>query len=189
MKPMTERESARVGSITEGPTPDEYGNVGFRVRVGEEVVIGVANPCGVGWHGEITPENLAVANATMAAVQDYIDVHKQEMSELYREAARLRRGEGNPPPAGNTRRGHFQLVGQPARASNSVRFTVRSAWATLEVLIFREGGFIDHCDDWQTISDVDRDEAVTIALDYIFAHPDWAAELGLDVGLLDELWR
>lgn len=55
--------------------------------------------------------------------------------------------------------------------------------------IFREGAFIDHCDAWQAVSDVDRDEAVTIALDYIFAHRDWAAGLGLDVALLEELWR
>jgi len=35
----------------------------------------------------------------------------------------------------------------------------------------------------------DRDEALTIALDYIFAHPDQATGLGLDVDLLEELWR
>jgi hypothetical protein len=186
---MTERELRLVGSITEGPTPDEHGNVIFKVSVGDEVVIGVANPCGVGWRGEITPENLAVVNASVATVQDFIKVHEHEMPQLYRDAARLRRSKGNPPPAGNTRRGQFELVGQPTRAANSVRFGARSAWAMIEVQIFREGGFIDHCDDWQAVSDVDRDEAVTLALEYVFAHPDRAADLGLDVGLLEELWR
>jgi hypothetical protein len=59
----------------------------------------------------------------------------------------------------------------------------------VEVLVFAEGGFVDHCEDWQAVSEIDRDEAVTSALDWIFAHPDWAAGLGLDVGLLEELWR
>jgi len=186
---MAERKLRLVCSITEGPTPDERGNVSFKVKVGDEIVIGVANPCGVGWQGEITLGNLAVVNAAMATVQDFVAVHQHEMPQLYREAARLRRDKGNPPPVGNTRRGQFELVGQPTRAANSVRFTARSAWATVEVLIFREGGFIDHCDDWQAVSDADRDEAMTIALDYIFAHPGQAAGLGLDVGLLEELWR
>lgn len=171
---MSEREAALTGSITEGPTPDEYGDVLFQVRAGDETVIGVANACGVGWRGEITLENRAVVNATMATVGDFVEVHKQEMPSFYREAARLRRAKGNPPPAGNTRRGYFELVGQPTRVRNSVRFTVRSAWATVDVLIFREGGFVDHCDDWEAVSNLDRDEAVTIALDYIFAHPGWA---------------
>ncbi len=48
-----------VGSITEGPTPDEHGYLTFKVRVGDEVVIGVAYPwwhvrtgCNVGLNGQ-----------------------------------------------------------------------------------------------------------------------------------------
>jgi hypothetical protein len=178
-----------VGRIDGGPTPDEHGYVSFKVTVGDEDMVGLASPCGVGCRGEVRPGNLATVNAAMKAVRDFVKAHEHEMPGLYREAARLRRDKGNPSPAGNTRRGLFELVGQPTRAADSVRFTARSAWAKVEVLIFRGGGFIDHCDDWQAVSDADRDEALTIALDYVFAHAEEATGFGLDVGLLEELWR
>jgi hypothetical protein len=39
------------------------------------------------------------------------------------------------------------------------------------------------------VSHEDQSEAVTVCFDYVFAHPEEAAALGLDVALLDELWR
>ena len=187
---MTEEERRLVGTIIEGPTPDEQGNdVIFKVKVGDEIVVGVANPLGVGWRGEITRENLSATNATRVAISAFIKGHEHEMLPLYREAARLRREKGYPPPHGNTRRGRFALDGPPTRAGKSVRFTARSTGTKIDILIFREGGFIDHCDDWESVSDADRDEAITAMLDYIFAHPEQATDLGLDVSLLEELWR
>lgn len=68
-------------------------------------------------------------------------------------------------------------------------FTVRSEQADVEIMIYREGGFIDHCEDWDAISPEDLDEAFTLCLDYVLAHPAEATALGLDVNLLEELWR
>jgi len=177
-----------IGTIIEGPTPDEHGDVTFKVRVGDEVVVGVANPCGVGRRGEITRANLDTTNAAMRAVQQFVKAHRTQMLTLYREAARLRRAAGNPAFAGNTRRGSVRLVGSPTKsASGSFVFAMRAGATEITILLFAEGGFIDHSN--AELSDQDRDEAFTVCLDYVFAHPNEAAALGMDVVLLDELWR
>jgi hypothetical protein len=179
-----------VGIIVDGPTPADDGNVTFRVQVGDEVLVGIANPCGGGCREPITDPNLAVSSATMRVVHQFIEEHGAEMLPLYREAARMRRAAGNAPIAGNTRRGLWQLVASPKKLDGAVVLFVTKAGArTIKVILFREGGFVDDCDDWEAVTDEDRDEAFTVCLDHVLDLADGGAELALDAALLDELWR
>ena len=59
----------------------------------------------------------------------------------------------------------------------------------MRVLVFEGGGMIDDCDDWRTVTDVDRDSAFTAVLDHIFANREESAALGIDVQLFEELYR
>jgi len=55
--------------------------------------------------------------------------------------------------------------------------------------VLEAGGVIDDCDDWRNVTDVDRASAFTAVLDYVFANREESAVLGIDVGLLEELYR
>ncbi len=68
-------------------------------------------------------------------------------------------------------------------------FKTAASSADIEITIYREGGFLDHCDNWEMVTDQELDEAFTICLDYLLMHRDEAAALGLDPSLLEELWR
>jgi len=59
----------------------------------------------------------------------------------------------------------------------------------LRILVLEAGGVIDDCDDWRNVTDVDRASAFTAVLDYVFANREESAVLGIDVGLLEELYR
>jgi hypothetical protein len=178
-------------TLVDGPTPDERGMVAFNVRVGDEIVVGIACPCGFGVREGVDSVSAAVASAVMHVVVQYAEEHKDEMLPLYREAARLRRAAGKPPILGRTRRGTAKLVGAPISNGHGVTvFVTMVGSVELKVLFFKDGGLIDSWNEEQAASEEDRDEAITLCLDYIFAHPEEAtAELGLDVALLDELWR
>ncbi len=179
------------GTIVGGPTPEDDGNVTFRVKVQQRVVTGTANCCGYGFRGDESTDP-ALRNAVIVAVSQYAGEHRAIMPALYREAARLRRGAGNPPLAGNTRRGRVHIVGSPiALQDGSALFTTMAAGAPIKVVIFRDGGFIDHCDYDAPVTDDDRDEAFAVCLDHVLSHPSQVAALGLDLDLdlLAELWR
>jgi hypothetical protein len=180
-----------MGTIVGGPTPEDDGNVTFRVKVQQRLVTGVANCCVYGFRGDEST-NPSVRNAVIVAVSRYAGEHREAMPALYREAARLRRGAGNPPLAGNTRRGRVQIIGPPvALQDGSALFTTMAAGAAIKVVIFRDGGFIDHCDYAAPVTDDDRDEAFAVCLDHVLSHPAQVAALGLDLdlALLAELWR
>ncbi len=186
---MTQTPDHPTGTIVSGPTPEDDGNVTFGVKVEDRIVVGLANPCGYGFRGDILAD-LDTANAAMRAVSRFAQEHPGSMLPLYREAARLRRAAGKPPFAGNTRREKVRLIGPAVLQRNGgALFTTKAGETEIKIWIFGEGGFIDHCDDWAAVSDEDRDEAFTVSLDYVLSHPDQAIALGLDAGLLDELWR
>ena len=90
------------------------------------------------------------------------------------------------------RRGKFEVVGAPVKLGEAgARFITQSGETRLTVVVSKEGGFdvVELYDDLVDISNADQSDAATACFDYVFAHPDEAAALGLDVGLLDELWR
>jgi hypothetical protein len=180
------------GAIVGSPTPDESGMVAFTVQVGDGIVVGVAHPCGSGLKDRLSTVDPAIASAVMRVVSLYVEERGDEMLALYREAARLRRGAGNPPLAGCTRRGKVHVVGAPVKLADAgALFMTDACGVRLKVAIYNRGGFdfAEECEYVEAVSEEDRDEAVTVCLDYIFAHPDEATVLGLDVALLDELWQ
>jgi hypothetical protein len=125
-------------------------------------------------------------------LSQFVEEHSDEMPRLYREAARLRRAAGNAPIFGNLRRGRFAVVGAPVKLGDvGARFIAQAGEMRLTVVVSKGGGFdvIELYDDFKDVSNEDQSEAVTVCFDHIFAHPEEAAALGLDVGLLDELWR
>jgi hypothetical protein len=181
-----------VGIIVGDPTPGDSGMVAFRVQVGDGIVVGVAHPCGSGLRDDLATVDAAVASAVMTVVSRFVEEHGDEMLRLYREAARLRRGAGKPPTAGRTRRGKVLIVGAPVQlAEVGALFTTEVAGTRLKVALFKSGGFdfAEECEVLEAVCEKDRDEAVTVCLDYVFAHPEGAAGLGLDLALLEELWR
>jgi hypothetical protein len=166
--------------------------VTFKVQVGEEIHIGVAHPCGSGTREDPATMTAGSAGAVMRVVSHYVDQYGERMAPLYREAARLRRAAGNPPLAGNARRGRAKVVGSPVKmAELAAVFTTETGGTRLNVAIFKNGGFdfAEECEVMEAVCEEDRDEAVTACFDYVFAHADEAAALGLDLALLDELWR
>jgi hypothetical protein len=189
---MTDFSDELTGTIVGSPTPDDSGMVTFKVRVGKEIILGVAHPCGSRTREDSAAMKAGVAGAVMRVVSRYVEQYGEHMAPLYREAARLRRAAGNPPIGGNTRRGRANVVCTPVKmAELGVVFTTETKGTRLKVAILKNGGFdfAEECEVVETVSEEDRDEAVTACLDYVFAHPDEAAALGLDLALLDELWR
>ena len=95
--------------------------------------------------------------------------------------------QGNPPLAGNTRRGRVQIAGPPValQKDGSALFTTMADGASIKMpiqglFIFRDGGFIDHCDYDAPVTDRDdRDEAFAVCLDHVLSHPSQVAALGL----------
>jgi hypothetical protein len=121
---MTDEPDEPNGTIVGDPAPDEQGMVSFEVQVGNEIVIGVANPCGAGLREDFAAVNSDVASAVMRVVSQFVQEHRDEMPGLYREAARLRRAAGNAPFFGNLRRGRFEVVGAPVKLGDvAARFT------------------------------------------------------------------
>jgi hypothetical protein len=64
-----------------------------------------------------------------------------------------------------------------------------AAHGEILVAFFKNGGLIDRCDDWDLVTDVDRDAAVTCAIDGIIANPAAAQAAGVDPQLIEEIWR
>jgi hypothetical protein len=171
-----------VGTIVGGPTPDEQGMVSFKVQLGNEIVIGVANPCGSGLREDFAGVNADVATAVMRVVSQFVEEHSDEMPRLYREAARLRRAAGNAPIFGNLRRGRFAVVGAPVKLGEAgARFTTQAGEIRLTVVVSKGGGFdvIELYDDFKDVSNDDQSEAVTVCFDHIFAHPCRHRSLGV----------
>jgi hypothetical protein len=166
--------------------------VSFKVQVGNEIVIGIAHPCGSGLREDFASVNPDVASTVMRIVAQFVEEHRAQMPALYREAARLRRAAGNAPFFGNMRRGKFEVVGSPVKLGDAgARFITQAGEIRLTVVVSKDGGFdvIELYDDLVDVSNEDQSEAITVCFDYVFAHPEEAAALGLDVALLDELWR
>jgi hypothetical protein len=190
---MTDATDELTGIIEGGPTPDDSGMVAFKVQVEGEIIIGIAHPCGSGTREDRATMKAGVASAVMRVVSRYVEQRGEHMTPLFREAAGLRRAAGNPPLAGNTSRGRAKVVGISVKMGDlaAVFATETGEGTRLKVAVFKNGGydFAEECEVLERVSEEDRDEAVTACFDYVFAHPDEAAALGLDVALLDELWR
>jgi hypothetical protein len=170
--------------VISGPTPTPIGDVAFEVVCGNRTVTVSVSPLGIG-SSEV---DVKVWNAACGAVGTQLPSNEEQL-EWFRAAARLRKAAGNPPLAGTTRTLDRTVVGAPTRKGGTVVYCTRVRSHAIRVLLFQSGGLMDDCDDWEGVTDEDRDAAITVALDHLFEHPDESRALGLDVPLLEELWR
>ena len=175
-----------MGVILKGPEPNDRGTVDFIVEVEGRPIAVSASPLGVG--AEMT-EPLELVNRAMAVVAGHVKANRSTLQDLYREAARLRRAAGNAPLVGNTRSEEVRLQLPPQVKKSGLLLKTRTRGVEVRVLILKGGGLIDDCDEWDSMNDLDRDAAITAALDWVFANIPMAEQAGLDVGLLEELWR
>jgi hypothetical protein len=182
-------EESNDAEIVEGPTPEATGYVVIKVRVGENVYRGLACTLGFGSGAGIEDGDLETKSKVMRAVDRFMDEHRSEALGWYREAAKLRRAAGNPPLIGASTARHASVVGRPQPRGRAVLFRTQGAPAELRVFVLEAGGVIDDCDDWMKVTDVDRDSAFTGVLEYVFANREESAALGIDIGLLEELYR
>jgi hypothetical protein len=180
-------EESLDAAIVAGPTPDASGQVLFKVRVGQRLVRVVAVPDGIGVDGE--GGQRADEGKAISAVSRFLKEHRAEEMAWHREAARLRREAGNPPPLGGRSSRDVAVLGEPRAYERSVVFRTRGPTAELRVVVSQTGSVIDDCDDWRGVTDDDRQSAISAVLEHIFAHPEQAAALGIDLALLEELHR
>lgn len=139
-----------------------------------------------------TPEasgDLETKSKVMRAVDRFIAEHRSEALGWYREAARLRRAAGNPPLIGASSARHVSVVGRPQPRGRNVLFCTQGAPTELRVILLEGGGMIDDCEDWTTVTDVDRHSAFTAVLDHVFANREESTALGIDAQLFEELYR
>lgn len=172
--------------ILGAPTPVDDGSVLFSVGIGGRAIEVTASPLGV---GASRSEDRELANAAVTAVFAFLRSHRAEEIEWYRVAAKLRRQARKPPLAGTTESEDSRVVGGPTARSDGMILVVMVRNVELRVGVFRSGHIVDDCDAWESVTAADRDAAMGTALDWIFENPGRASEFGLDVALLDELWR
>jgi hypothetical protein len=180
-------EEPTEAEIVEGPTPEASGYVVLKVRVDGHVFRGLACPLGHG--ADMSNADLPTKSKVTHAVHRFMDEHQGDALGWYREAARLRRLAGNPPLIGASTSRHVSVVGQPESRGRCVVFRTQGAPTELRVIVFEGGGVTDDCDDWRTVTDIDRDAATTAVLDHIFENREESAAFGIDVELLEELYR
>jgi hypothetical protein len=186
MNPTEASPKPADAEIVSGPTPDDSGLVLFQVRVGDRLVETYAEACGVGFSQD---EDLEVASRAMSAVFRFLSEHEGEKLNWYREAARLRRVAGNPPPLDCAVADHITVRGTPVQYDGFVVFWIDGVSMDLKIMVSAEGGVHDECSDWSALADGDRSAAFAAALAYLFFHREEVTAMGLDVGLLDELYR
>lgn len=170
--------------ILGGPVPTDSGACIFSVRVGEQLVQISVSPLGLSFEQEGS-----VAGLARDQVQLYLRSNGPTMTEAYRDAARLRRASGNPPPAGNTRSPRATLDGAPIQKSSCTLFSTQTERGEIRVICFKDGAILDDCDNWAVVRPVDRDAAMTCVIDWIIENPQLAGAVGVDPNLIEDLWR
>lgn len=169
-----------------GPIPKDSGAVEFLVHVDGLDVVVSASPLGIGVSADVP---VPVGNTASAFVAKYIAANGSTMTQLYRDAARLRKSAGNPPLLGDESGYPVSIRGQPQLRGRAVLFRVDvHSSGELRVLIFPEGGIIDDCDDWDGVTDAARRAAIRAVLNWVFANSAQVKFLGLDLDLLRDFW-
>jgi hypothetical protein len=171
--------------VISGPTLSPFGHVMFGVRYRDGVITVWQGPVGMG--AEV--EDVDAWNAACKAVRSFWRPSEEEKWGAFRAAARLRKAAGNPAPSGNTRSPEASVVGEPTVKGSFVIYETRVRTHAIRVYILDSRIVSDDCDDWSGVTNEDRDAAITVALDHVFSHPEESRAVGLDLALLDELWR
>jgi hypothetical protein len=172
--------------ILNGPIPDASGCVVFTVGSDDNTIEVAASPQGIGVPPEAPPD---LVNEALAIVATYLKEHADEELEWYRRAATLRRSAGQTAPVGNTRDDTAEVSGRVQSHAAGAVLKVLVASIEIRVLVSARGGLMDETDDWDLVTDVQRDAAITKALDYLLENPQEARSVGLDPDLLGLLWR
>lgn len=172
--------------IIRGPVAADDGAVHFDVELAGRVVSITAGPLGIGIEANAPAE---LAELAVDEVERYLRAHEANRVEWYREAALLRRASGKPAPAGNTRSATLKISHGPVAKESCLVFTTHNGRSEIRVLIFKDGALIDDCDDWDAVTDTDRDAAITTAIDWVVDNEVRARELGLDPKLIRDIWR
>jgi hypothetical protein len=172
--------------IIRGPVAADDGAVHFDVELAGQVARITAGPLGIGVEADAPAELAALA---VDEVERYLRAHEANRVEWYREAALLRRASGKPAPAGNTKSAAVQICRAPVAKESCLAFATHNGRTEVRVLIFKDGALIDDCDDWEAVTDADRDAAITTAIDWVVENEVQARELGLDPTLIRDIWR
>ena len=181
------------GKIVSGPTPEPTGQVSFTVRVGERLLDVSASASGIGVRHAADSRDEATVHAASPhawrAVEHFLREHRAETLGWYRDAARLRRAAGNPPPFDVRAHDGVTVVGPPEPCGSFISLRLHGAPVEIRVDVGADGWVLDQCEDWQSVSAANRSAAIGTALHYVFANRDTVAAMGLDLDLLDELYR
>lgn len=171
--------------IVSGPTPDDSGDVLFVVRVEDRLATIRASADSVGFAGG---DNFDDCNVASGLIHAFLrDRPHEEKIEWYKEAARLRRAAGNPPPYELPRLTHIVVAGEPVPGQSFVRLAIEGAGVPLFILFSHRGGVGDLCDDWSRLNPADRNAAFATAVDYALANRDKMVAAGLDMDLFTAL--
>jgi hypothetical protein len=169
-----------------GPRFGNDGHVHFRVEVGGVEVEALDSPMGIGF---VDCDDLEAGSAALRAVSEYIDEHKTEQLEWYRKAAQCRRQAGVGRLAGNTRASGVTLMRAPTRTGRGVVEFPLAVWGVpLKVTLVESVALLDDCEQWDLITDSDRDAAMGVVLDYVCDHEDELRGLRVDVSMVKDLW-
>lgn len=162
------------------------GFVTFHVRVGEQIVNVPVCPLG---HGYDESVEMSVAVRAANAVTRVARVNRRQFTEWFRQAAHLRRTLGRPGMIDRSQVGDAQLTAQPKRRPNGVGFEVVVSGVEFRVLVADDGAIVDHTEDWERVGDAERTAAMASAVNWVIDNPRDAHDLGIDAGLIRDLWE
>jgi hypothetical protein len=172
-----------------GPIPDEYGNAGFVVQIGDRRVEAFATVCGAG----VYEQDVDVSGPVMRAIFEFIKHRPAETLACLREAAKLRRAAGHAGSLNVEVPRDIAVEPDPSVRGNSVIFSVRAGTRRFRVLVGRTGAIVDDYDDLYHLDGEIESSSLAggrrAVLDLVLAHPERAAAWGLDCELLDLLWK
>jgi hypothetical protein len=175
--------------VVSGPSPDEYGNARFVVRVGDRFVhvVATVDGCGVG------EADFDVSAQVAGAISEFRQSAPQQMLSCLRAAAKLRRSAGHPTELAVTVPDSIVVRPEPDVQHGCVRFTVDVEAASVLVVVTREGAVVDGYDLLYHPDGELQPESLLVArravLNFVLARADRAAAWGVDCELLDLLWN
>jgi hypothetical protein len=188
-RPILERHGyseSDKATVVSGPTFQESGAVEFLVLVGLRAVNVSLSPLGMGC-GDGEP--LDVTNAACRAVSQHVEKHHSEELGWYREAARVRRAAGKPPPIPVQRTDSLRLIASATPNGELLLLRFQTQQAELRVVLAPPAAIGEDSDDWTLVTEADRSAAYVAAVDYVLQNRELAASVGIDVDALEEIWR
>jgi hypothetical protein len=170
--------------IVEGPTPHEYGDVVFVVRIGERRVPVYVDRFGVG----VGEADLDLHDPAVTAVSSLRKAEPDAFERCLREAARLRHVGGYPPRFDVAVPASLIVSPEPRLAPGVTWFGVKIRESSFEVLVTADGMIGDNY-EWEGGLEVPEVEsAYRAVLNHIFRNAERASAWGLDLETLRLFW-